>query len=76
MSTHFEEVERQAKLLPLKQKAELARILIEELEASVAADVERLWVEEARRRYDAYLRGEIESSPGEDVMRRARSRLK
>jgi hypothetical protein len=76
MSTHFDELERQAKLLPLKQKAELARILISELETSVDADVERLWVEEAQRRYDAYLRGELESSDGEDVMRRVRSRLK
>ena len=75
MSTHFDALESQLKLLPLKQKAELAR-LIEELETSVDADLERLWIEEARRRYDAYLRGELESSPGEEVMSRARDLLK
>jgi predicted methyltransferase MtxX (methanogen marker protein 4) len=75
VSTHFDALESQLKLLPLKQKAELAR-LIEELETSVDADLERLWIEEARRRYDAYLRGELESSPGEEVMSRARDLLK
>jgi len=71
----LDELEKQAGLLPLKQKAELARILIEELETSVDADVERLWIEEAQRRYDAYLSGELESSSGEDAMKRARRRL-
>lgn len=73
MSEHFDDIERQAKLLPLKQKAELARILIEALETSVDADVERLWIEEAQRRYDAFLKGELEALSGEEVMNRARN---
>jgi hypothetical protein len=75
MSAHFDDIEKQARLLPLKQKAALARLLIEEVDASVDADLERLWVEEAQRRYDAYLKGELEALEGDDVMKRARSRV-
>ena len=50
-------------------------VLIEELDASVDADAEQLWIDEAQRRYDAYLKGELETIPGDDVMKRARSRV-
>lgn len=76
MSTQFDDIEKQARSLPLKQKAALARVLIEDLDASIEEGVEHLWIEEAQRRYDAYLRGELASLPGEEVMRRARERLK
>ena len=76
MSIHFEDIERQAKQLSLKQKAALVRTLIEELDSSVDRDVEQIWIEEVQRRYDAYLRGELEALPGEEVMERARARLK
>ena len=50
--------------------------LIEETDASVDADLERFWIEEAQRRYDAYLIGELEALPGNDVMNRARNALR
>lgn len=76
MSTSFDDIEKQARSLPFKEKAALARLLIEDLDTSVDHDVERLWVEEARRRYDAYLKGELEALAGDEVMNRARQRLK
>ena len=76
MSTQFDEIEKQARLLPIREKAALARVLIEELDSSTDGNTEQLWIEEAQRRYDAYLKGELEALPGEDVMRRARERLK
>jgi hypothetical protein len=76
MSAQFDDIERQARSLPLKEKAALARVLIEELDTSIDADAERLWLDEAQRRYDAYLKGELEAFPGDDVMARARSRIK
>jgi hypothetical protein len=51
------------------------QISIEELDESVDADAEQLWIEEAQRRYDAYLKGELEAREGDDVMNRARSRV-
>lgn len=47
----------------------------EDLDTSVDADSEQLWLEEAQRRYDAYLKGELEALDGNDVMNRARSRV-
>jgi hypothetical protein len=75
MSAQFDDIEKRARSLPLKEKAALARVLIEDLDSSVDEDVERLWIEEAQRRYDAYLKGELEALPGEEVMRRARSHI-
>lgn len=76
MSLLFDELEKRARALTPKEKATLARILIDELDANVEPGVEQLWVEEAQRRYDAYLRGESRTIPGPEAMARARSRLK
>jgi hypothetical protein len=76
MSTQFDDIEKQARSLPLKEKAALARLLIADLDQTVDEDAERLWLEEAQRRYEAYLKGELEALPGEDVMKRARERLR
>ena len=72
MSAHFDDIEKRARSLPLKEKAALARVLIEELDTSVDANAEQLWIAEAQRRYDACLKGEPEAPPGDDVMNRAR----
>src|SRR5260370_35222094 len=75
MSAHFDDIERQARLLPLKEKAALARVLIEELDTSIDVDAEKLWNDEAQRRYDAYLKGELEALSDDDVMIRAPCRV-
>ena len=66
----------QAKALPVKEKAALARLLIEELDIAVDAAAEQLWIDEAQRRHDGYQKGELEARPGDEVMARARNRLK
>jgi hypothetical protein len=76
MSTLLDELEKQSRLLTAQEKATLARILIEGLEPSQDSDVEQVWIAEAQRRYQAYLRGEIEAHDGDEVMTRARNRLK
>lgn len=76
MSALFDALEKQARLLTPQEKATLARILIHELDPAADDEVETMWIAEAQRRYDAYLRGEIESLPGAEVMSRARTRLK
>ena len=76
MSTLFEQLEQQARMLTPQEKASLARILIDELDTSSDSDVEQLWIAESQRRYDAYLRDELKSVAGEEVMSRARNRLK
>ena len=76
MSTLFEQLEQQARMLTPQEKASLARILIDELDTSSDTDVERLWIAESQSRYDAYLKGELKSVAGEEVMSRARNRPK
>jgi hypothetical protein len=76
MSALLDELEKQSRLLTAQEKATLARILIEGLEPSQDCDVEQVWIDEAQRRYQAYLRSEIEAHDGDEVMTRARNRLK
>ncbi len=76
MATTLKELERQVRALSAGEKAALARLLIEELDASPDADAERSWIEEAQRRYDAFVAGKLSALPGDEVMSRARARLK
>lgn len=76
MSTIFDELEKRARALSREEKADLVRILIEDLDASPDPDVEQLWLEEAQRRYDAYRSGQLSALPGDEAMSRARDRLK
>jgi putative addiction module component (TIGR02574 family) len=76
MNSPFHDMEMQARVLPIKEKAALARLLIEELAKTVDVDAHQLWIDEAQRRYGAYQNGELEARPGDEVMARARNRLK
>jgi hypothetical protein len=76
MSSQFEEIQRQIIGLQPNEKAALAHKLIEELDESTDANAERLWLEEATRRYEAYQRGAISSRDGDEVMKTVRERLK
>ncbi len=39
-------------------------------------ELERLWIEEAERRYQDYLDGKVEAVPGEEAIRRIRATLR
>ena len=76
VSSQFDDLEKQVRALSREEKAALARVLIDELDPVNEPGVEELWLEEARRRYDAYRRGEVQAVPGDEAMARARSRLR
>lgn len=76
MSSQFDELTRRIRALPDKERVELVRALIDDLDPGKDPDVEKLWLEEAERRYAQYLRGEVEAIPGDEVMAEARKRLK
>jgi putative addiction module component (TIGR02574 family) len=76
MSSQFDDLEKRARALSREEKAALARVLIDELDPVNEPGVNELWLEEARRRYDAYRRGETQSIPGDEAMARARNRLR
>ena len=72
----YDDVERQARALSKGERAAVARVLIDELDPVSDPGVEDLWIEEARRRYDAYRRGEMHFVPGNEPMARALSRIR
>lgn len=76
MSPELKECEAQALKLPLQDRALLAEHLIASLDAADDAENERLWVEEAERRYQQYKSGNISSRPAADVLRDARSSIR
>lgn len=76
MSNTFKELEKRARALSTGEKAALARTLIAKLDASADPDADQLWVKEAQQRYEAYAAGKLDARPGDEVMKRARNRLK
>ena len=76
MSSQFDDLSKRIRALPAGEKAALFRELIDDLDPGQDPDVEKLWLEEAERRYAQYLRGEVEAIPGDVVVAEARKRLK
>lgn len=76
VSSQFDDLTKRIRELPVGEKAALVRVLIDDLDPGQDPDVEKLWLEEAERRYAQYLRGEVEAIPGDEVMAEARKRLK
>ena len=83
MEITLESVEEAAKSLTVPERAKLAHALLRDLDdvseqdvdEGLSEDVKDLWLAEAERRYDAYLRGEMKASTGDEVMERLRARL-
>ena len=73
MAPDLKKFQDQALNLPMKDRAALAERLIASLDTEDAAENERLWVEEAERRYRKYKKGNIPSRAAEDVLRDARA---
>lgn len=76
MTANFKELEKEVRALGSREKAALARTLIDDLDKNMDPGAEQLWIEEAQRRYQAYQTGNLKSVPGEEAMQRARHRLK
>ena len=75
MAMDLGQIEAQALLLTPQERAQLARTLIEQLESETDTDADKLWLEEARRRYAAYKAGDFETQESKDVIVRLRERL-
>ena len=76
MAANFDELGKEVRALSSREKAMLARTLIEDLNPVVDKGAEQLWIEEAQTRYQAYRAGELEAASGEKAIQRARQRLK
>lgn len=54
-------IEKKAVALPVKDRAELGERLLASLDNPSAQAIEAVWVEEAEKRYQAYLQGAVSS---------------
>jgi putative addiction module component (TIGR02574 family) len=69
----LDELESEILRLPEEERERLARTILRTLEPD--PEVERLWIEEAERRYQDYVEGREEAIPGEEAIRSIRALL-
>jgi putative addiction module component len=75
MPRKLEDVAEEALELKLDDRAALAEKLLRSLEGISEAENERLWLAEAERRLLEIRSGQIETLPGEEVLRRAAAEI-
>jgi putative addiction module component (TIGR02574 family) len=69
----LEELEAEIRKLNLKDRAALAKWIVQSLDELAGAEIEALWAEEAERRLDELEQGVAAEIPAEEVLRRARA---
>ena len=72
MSETLAELEQQARALPPDDRARLAEVLLESLQATPLSEVEAAWNREITERIAAYDRGDLQTISAEDVFAEAR----
>jgi len=72
----YKEIMSAAMTLSPDEREMLAEQLIASLDAEDQETIDRLWAEEAERRYKEIEDGVVKPIPGEEVMNRLRSRYK
>ncbi|MBI5666293.1 MAG: addiction module protein [Nitrospirae bacterium] len=75
MASKLKEIEENALQLSPHDRAELAKHLIQSLDEIEDSEAEKLWIEEAERRYREYREGKVKGIPAEVVFNEARSKL-
>ena len=71
----IDEIEVEIKKLPLRERAALAKWIVESLDKLSESEIEALWTEEAERRLDALEQGLVTEIPAEEVLSRARAAM-
>ncbi|MFZ4693625.1 MAG: addiction module protein [Verrucomicrobiia bacterium] len=79
MASDLKLCEKMALKLPLKERAALAEQILSSLDVAMKPsdreETERLWVQEAERRYREYKKGAIPARAAREVLRDARAAL-
>ncbi|KFD41159.1 hypothetical protein HX99_05660 [Peptococcaceae bacterium SCADC1_2_3] len=75
MLSRIKEIEEEALRLPPHERAQLAEHLINSLDEEEDREIERLWLEEAERRYQEYKESKVKTRPAELVFKEARLKL-
>jgi putative addiction module component (TIGR02574 family) len=75
MVSKIKEIEEEALRLPSHERARLAEHLINSLDEKEDPEAEKLWIEEAERRYREYKEGKVKAKQSDLVLKEARSKL-
>ena len=75
METRGSDLEEKILRLSVKQRARLARLLLESLDGEDEGDVEAAWVAEAKQRYAEVRSGRVKARKASAVHARARAAL-
>ena len=76
MSNTIEELKAKIRSLDPAEKTALLRSLIAEFDGPPRPEIEREWIDTARRRYREIADGSVEGIPADRVFERVRSQLK
>ena len=76
MSITVSEIEKQARELPAEDRARLALVLIQSLEASDEGNIEESWRLEVESRWAAIECGEAQTVPASEVFAESRRTLR
>jgi putative addiction module component (TIGR02574 family) len=76
MPMDLDELELEAMKLPSRARAHLAEVLIASLDEDVDAEHERVWAEEAERRFREIQEGQVQTRPADEVLARLRAALR
>lgn len=76
MARAIVDIEQDIQELSARERAELLRCLIADLDAPAEVDVEEAWLKESERRLAEIENGTAETIAGRQVLEEARSRLK
>jgi hypothetical protein len=71
----LKELETEIKKLDLKDRATLAKWIVESLDDLSEAEIEALWVEEAEWRLDEMELGQVAEIPAEEALGKARKAI-
>jgi len=71
MSSQIEELLSASMNLPLEERAQLAGRLLLSIENPTESEIERLWLDEAERRLNAFRSGASKTIPSAEVFRQA-----
>lgn len=75
MLSKMKEIKEEVLRLPSHERAQLAEHLISSLDEEEDLEAEKLWIEEAERRYREYKEGKVKAKPSDLVFKEARSKM-
>lgn len=75
MSKEFAELEDKARRLPVQERAQLVHNLLTSLDTGEDIDAEKVWLDEAERRYQEFREGKLTVKAASKVYGEARAKL-